>query len=453
KAAKGDVNGDDLMDIYIGGARGQGGALFIQSQDGRFTQSTGQPWEQDLGFEDMGCVFFDADGDGDEDLFVASGGSSVMGNSQFYQDRLYINNGSGSFSRAAQNTLPTAPVSGSCVTARDLDNDGDIDVLVGGQVVPGRYPTPPKTCYFRNEGGTFEEVCGDLAPELYELGHISDFTWSDLNGDGDDELVVSGEWIPLSVFSNKNGKLTNVTDDFDLDNSNGWWNCVEAGDMDGDGDIDLVAGNLGLNTRLKASQEEPLMLYVDDFDNNGSLDPIMAYFNDGKLYPLPQRNDIIKQLPHLKKKFVFHRDYGEATMDQVFSRRELEEADVYQANTMATSWFENRDGRFIQHELPLEVQITPTRGILIEDVNDDGAADLVLVGNSSRADVETGRYDAGTGSILLNDGSGNFTSTLNRKSDFWATHEATDILAIDLADGRRMIVVLNNDAPVQTFVN
>ena len=449
---KGDVNGDGLEDVFVGGARGQSGALFVQGSNSRFTKSEGQPWEADANFEDMGSAFVDAEGDGDLDLFISSGGSSLKAGSALYRDRLYLNDGSGKFSPSPGNTLPSAYVAASCVATHDMNGDGNTDILVGGLVTPGRFPENPPTCYLQNKGGRFEEVCSELAPELSTLGHISDFEWADLNGDGSDELIVSGEWIPISIFENQGGRLENVTEKWGLARSNGWWNSITTADLDGDGDLDLVGGNLGLNSRLKATEDEPLLLYVNDFDDNGSIDPIMAYYNAGKVYPLAQRNDIIKQLPHLKKKYVFHRDYGDATLEEVFPKRDLDASDVYRVNTFATSWFENDNGRLVQHALPFAAQVSPVHAVLIEDLDSDGHADLLLLGNSSRSDVETGRYDASQGTVLLNDGAGTFKYLPNWKTNLWIGGEVRNIVTVELANGQRAVLMGKNNSEVETYI-
>ncbi len=448
-----DVNGDGWEDFYIGGARNQPGALYLQQPNSTFRLSNQETWLADASCEDMGCVFFDADGDGDPDLYVASGGSTYEANSAYYQDRLYLNDGKGNFTKAPPGTLPTITASGSCVSAYDFDKDGDLDIFVGGLVTPGLYPTAPQTCLLQNEGGKFTEIGARAAPSLHRVGMVNDLLWADLDGDGNPELIVAGEWLPLTVFKNEKGILTEVTAQFGLKNTQGWWNCLQAADLDGDGDLDLVAGNLGLNSRLKASQAEPLRLFSKDFDGNGSLDPVLAYYNEGKLYPLPLREAMIKQIPSLKKKFVFNRVYGSATMEEVFSKQELQEAQQFESRIFATSWFENQNGKFIAHPLPTEAQFAPCNRILVEDFDDDGSLDLLLVGNSYSPDVETGRYDAGNGLLLRGDGMGKFEPVPNRISGFWATKEARDLARVKLANGEVLFLIANNNDLVQAYLH
>ncbi len=447
----GDVNGDGLEDVFVGGARDQAGVLFLQNKNSRFQKTTGQRWEVDASFEDMGSAFLDADSDGDIDLFVGSGGSTYDANSANYQDRLYLNDGRGKFVKA-NNALPSNTASASCVVASDFDKDGDPDVLVGGLVTPGVYPTPPASCFLVNDKGKFTDYCGQIAPELQQLGMVNDLKWADLNGDGTEELIAVGEWLPITIFKNNNGKFTNATSDFGFDKTNGWWNCIHIADLDSDGDMDLIGGNLGFNSRLQASKNEPLKLYAKDFDNNGSIDPVLAYFNDGKLYPLPLRDMMIKQMPLLKKKFVYYADYGKATLNDVFPKNDLDAAMQFSAYSYASSWFENKGGKFVQHELPNVAQFAPVNDIDVDDYNADGKLDILLVGNSSTPDVETGRYDAGNGTLLLGQGNGQFKYLPNRESGFWATKEARDLAKVKLANGKTLFLIANNNDVLEGYV-
>ncbi|GIV32083.1 MAG: hypothetical protein KatS3mg030_385 [Saprospiraceae bacterium] len=446
-----DVNGDGLEDFFVGGATNQSGVLFLQQRNGTFRRASSQPWQADAVCEDMGCAFFDADGDGDLDLYVVSGGSTFEAGAPQYQDRLYLNDGRGQFTKATD-ALPSITTPGSRLAIFDFDRDGDQDVFVGGLVVPGRYPTPPHACLLRNEGGRFVDVCADVAPELQKLGMITDLKWGHLDADTIPELLVVGEWLSPRVFKLDGGKLRDATHQFGLENQRGWWNCVFIADLDGDGDNDFIAGNMGLNSRLKASEKEPLLLFANDFDKNGSIDPVLAYYNDGKLYPLPQRDMIIKQMPHLKKKFVFYRTYGKATMADVFPERDLKESQQLSVTTFATTWFENQDGKFIPHVLPVEAQFSPTNQVLFEDFDGDGQKDLLLVGNTSSPEVETGRYDAGNGVLLLGDSKGNWRFHPNRYHGFWAIHEARDVKPIRLASGRMLLLVANNDGAIDAYL-
>ena len=448
--AVGDVNGDGLDDFFVGGATNQAGALFLQNSSSKFKMVKG-PWQQDAICEDMGSVFFDADGDGDLDLYVASGGSTFAEGAKEYQDRLYLNDGRGKFSKAT-GALPEITTPGSRVSVFDFDGDGDQDVFVGGLVVPGKYPTAPHACLLRNDGGTFTDVCSQVAPELQVLGMVFDLKWGDLDGDQKAELVAVGEWLPPSVFKLVNGKLQNVTQQFGLDAYTGWWNCIHLADVDNDGDLDMVAGNMGLNSRLKASKEQPLRLFANDFDANGQIDPVLAYYNGGKLYPLPLRDMMIKQMPPLKKKFVRYKAYGQATMEDVFSKTDLNSSLQLAATTFASTWFENTNGSFVAHELPTEAQFAPVNQVISADFNADGQVDLLLAGNSYSPEVETGRYDAGNGTLLLGDGQGGWTVMPNRFAGFWATKEARDMKALRLANGKLLIVVANNNDRLEAFV-
>jgi hypothetical protein len=295
-----DVNGDGLDDVYAAGARGQAGSLMIQQAGGRFAPGDPAAFEADAPAEDVGAAFLDADGDGDQDLYVVSGGSEAADSAPDLQDRLYVNDGRGRF-RKAVGSVPEEFHSGARVVAADYDGDGDTDLFVGGRVVPGRYGLDPRSMLLRNDGrGRFSDVTERAAPGLARAGMVTDAAWQDVDADGRVDLVVVGEWMPITVFRNAGGGRLAPMAVPGLAKSHGWWNRIVAGDFTGDGRVDFVVGNLGLNTRLRASEAEPATMLVKDFDGNGFVEQIVATYAHGRSWPLPLRDDLIKAIPPLK---------------------------------------------------------------------------------------------------------------------------------------------------------
>lgn len=446
-----DVNGDRFEDFFIGGAANSPGALFVQNGKGQFSKKTGQPWEADAFYEDLESLFFDADGDGDPDLYVVSGDNASLPNSPNYQDRLYLNDGKGIFTKAA-NALPEIRSSGSCVEAFDFDGDGDLDLFVGGRVSPNAYPTAPRSFVLVNDKGQFRDVTNTVAPAFAEIGMVTDLKWADLDGDGVAEMVVVGEWMPVTVFKLENGKLKLATESFGLAQTNGWWNCLSIEDIDNDGDSDLIAGNLGLNSRFKTSTDKPLTIYAKDFDDNGQIDPIITWYDGALQYPLPTRDMIIKQIAGLKKKFLRYETYAVATIDEVFSKSDLKNALKLEAKTFHTSCFENQgNGKFKPIQLPTPAQLSPVYQIICRDFNGDGQKDLLLAGNNYGTEVETGRLDAGNGTLLLRESNGQFRTMSNASSGFWASKEVRDLKIIRLVGEKEALLIANNSDRLEVF--
>ncbi len=449
--ATGDVNGDGLEDFYIGGAMDSPGALFIQNKAGKFSKASTATWEADKAFEDMDCLFFDADGDGDQDLYIVSGGNEKAAYDPVYQDRLYINDGTGHFTRSEN--LPKITASGSCVTAFDYDGDGDLDIFVGGRVTPGLYPSIPNSYILQNNKGRFTDVTDRVAPGFKSIGMVTDMQWADADGDGNAELLLVGEWMPLTVLKFDGEQFKDLTADLGLENTTGWWNCLAAADFDKDGDIDVVAGNLGKNTRIKASGQAPLTLFAKDFDGNGAIDPVLAFSLDGKYYPFAGRDAMVKQVPKIKKKFTNYTKYATATVEDVFSEQEIKDAQKLEAKMLTSTYFENTgSGVFKAKPLPVETQVAPITNILLTDIDHNGNQDIIMVGNKYGADTESGIYSALNGVVMYNDGAGNFEVSKNADNGFWAEKEARDITEIRLADGRALILVANNNDKLQIFV-
>ncbi len=447
--AKGDVNADGLDDIYVGASFSASGALMIQDKSGRF-KTVAAPFVKDTSYEDTDALLFDADGDKDLDLYIGSGGNEIKVGAANYQDRLYINDGKGNMNPSTDN-LPTETESAGSVAASDYDHDGDLDLFVGNRSIPGQYPKVPLSFILKNTGGKFQVVTDQVAADFARVGMVSDIVFKDLDNDGWDEMLVTGEWMPLEVFKNNKGTFTKHTANLGLANSNGWWNCIVAEDMDGDGDIDLVAGNTGLNTRHRASAAAPMKMYAKDFDKNNSIDPIMVYAENGKYYPVATRDLMIKQLPVLKKKFVRYAAYSTATIEDFFPESELSAAKLYVANELQTCYFENQNGTFVSKALPMEAQFAPTQTILIDDFDKNGTKDILLAGNDYGIEIETARYDAGNGLLLSNDGKGHFAPVLGVRSGFWATKDARNMQPIRLANGKKAVVVANNNDALQFF--
>lgn len=447
--AVGDVNGDGLEDFYIGAAMSFAGALYLQNKSGKFSASNANLWETDKAHEDVDATFFDADGDGDMDLYVVSGGNAAAAEDLVYQDRLYLNDGKGTFTKS--NALPVMTSSGGCVVAHDMDADGDLDLMIGGRVVPGAYPTSPNSFILENNQGTFTDVTDKLAPEFRQLGMISDMVWGDVNQDGKAEMIVVGEWLPISIFGYDGQQFKNVTATYGLENTTGWWNTLVAKDIDGDGDIDIIGGNLGLNSRLRVNEEHPLKLYAKDFDQNGSIDPLMAYYNKDAYYPLPQKNLLLQQIAVLKKKFLRYSTYSNATIDKVYDMKTLESGISLEAKTFATTVFiNNGNSSFTAQPLDNQAQLSPTYAILNEDFDKDGQLDILLAGNTDAPDVETGPYDAGNG-LLVVANNGNFAPMPPNQSNFWANKQARKMERIKLANGKTLILVANNSSAMQFF--
>ena len=447
RIAKGDVNGDGLEDFYICGAKDQPGALYIQSKGGRFKRSNEKLFEQDKASEDTDCLFFDADGDGDQDLYVCSGGSEFSANSTELIDRLYINDGKGHFSKSPQ-VLPSFQFeSSSCVTAADVDGDGDQDLFVGVRLKPGKYGYPCKGYILENNGkGFFTDVTGKVAPGLKELGMVTDAKWFDYDRDGKPDLVVCGEYMPVRIFHNEGGHLKEVTQAAGTGWSNGWWNRLEIADIDGDGYPDIVAGNHGLNSRFRATRQKPVSMYVGDFSGTGNADQIVCTYNGDKQYPMVLRHDLVGELPYLKKRYLKYAQYKEQTMEDIFSREQLQNVLKLNAYEMRSSvLMNNRNGTFTVKPLPAEAQFSTVFGIVVKDYDGDGKKDILLGGNFYQSKPEAGIYDASYGLLLKGNGKGEFRAVSPQTSGIVIKGAVRDIKEIRAGKNTLMIVAKNND--------
>jgi len=448
KMAVADVNNDGLEDVFIGNGSGFAGALYLQQNDGTFKLSVNKAFDKDKKFEDMGAAFFDADGDGDQDLYVVSGSYEFKIGSPYLQDRLYLNNGKGVFTRS--NNLPVVNASGSVVRPADFDNDGDIDLFVGGRVVPGNYPLPAKSYILQNNGkGVFTDVTKSVAPQFTKLGMVTDAIWTDYNNDKKLDLIVTGDWMPISIFENQNNHFVNKTKEANLENSTGWWSSIAQGDFDKDGDMDYIVGNLGLNYKSKATIKEPFEVYAKDFDNNGSLDIVLSYYNEGKLYPVRGRSCTSGQNPEVAKKFPSYNQFSVADVTQVYGEEELKSALHYQAKVFTSSYVENLgNGKFKVTALPNLAQLSSINKTLIDDYDSDGNLDCVIAGNLYESEIETPRNDSSIGLFLKGDGKGNFKAVSRVKSGFFAPGDVKDMISIKTKDNSNLIITASNRGPL-----
>lgn len=429
---KGDVNGDQLEDVYIGGGYGEAGKLFLQQKNGSFTAKPVSAFEADKQSEDTDAAFFDANGDGFADLYVASGGyANFLPEDPLLQDRLYINDGKGNFTKAAD-ALPKMLFSKSCVRVADLNGDGKSDLFVGGRVIPGRYPEVPRSYILINNGqGKFTDQTAAICPELEKIGMVTDAAWADMNGDRKPDLVLVGEWMPITVLVNNGGKLTNKTTDYFDKSYSGWWNEILVDDINGDGKPDIVAGNMGLNTQCKASDAEPVEMIYKDFDDNGSVDPILSFYIQGKSYPYVTRDEMLDQMSIMRTRFQDYKSYADAALTDIFTKDELEGASHLKSNFLKTAYFEsNTAGKLKEKQLPLVVQSSPVYTITAYDFDKDGKKDLLFCGNSNRARLRFGKYDANYGVLLKGDGKGNFEYIPQNKSGFALKGDVRSVLPI-----------------------
>lgn len=444
--AVGDVNGDGMEDFFVGGAKDASGALYTQNANGTFSKSDGyNAGGEDRISEDMGALLFDADGDGDKDLYVVSGGSDFPKDDQHLQDRFYMNE-KGKFTLKTD-ALPTMINSGSCVVGADYDKDGDIDLFVGGRVIPGNYPLPAKSCLLQNDGkGKFADVTEQAAPELKTAGLVSAALWSDINNDGDDDLVLTGEWMPVTIMENNAGKFSNITKTSGLEESTGWWNSLAAGDFDNDGDVDYIAGNFGNNLKYKPKDNKPIELFVDDYDKNGINDLIMCYWQRDHLYPIKTRERMIEQIPEIATIFPNWDSYGRAEVWDFYGKKRMEESKYhFAANTFATSYIENLgNNKFAIKKLNTELQISSVFGIVPGDYNNDGNLDFLVHGNFFEIEIESNIQDAGTGYVMLGNGDGTFTVSNSRSSGFYSAKNAKGLAMIAVGSANTPYVLTSN---------
>lgn len=445
--AKADVNKDGREDIFMGGAVEQSGELWLQQPDGNFLKAPQQPWQADAASEDVNALFFDADADQDPDLYVVSGGNEYEAGAPEYQDRLYINDGQGNFQRNTA-ALPSMLDSKMALAATDFDQDGDLDLFVGGRGKAGFFPLPSQSYLLRNDRGVFSDITPSA---LRRVGMVQAATWADLNGDKSPELILAGDWMPLKVFQNDRGTFKERSAEMGLTGSEGLWAALLTTDIDNDGDIDIVAGNAGLNNQFKASKQEPMSIVATDINDDGIIDPVWSYFIQGKSYPAPSRDEMLDQVTSLRKKFNRYHLYANATINDIYSDKQLSEATKVYCRELASGIFRNENGFFRFEPFPLKAQFSRTSSILFEDLNHDGQKDLLLLGNFYPYRVQMGPCDASLGLFMQGDGLGNFKPLTPSESGLWGIGDARQAVIVSNQAVNKRIFVGINDSQMKIF--
>uniref|UniRef100_UPI0025BCAE1F VCBS repeat-containing protein n=1 Tax=Maribacter sp. TaxID=1897614 RepID=UPI0025BCAE1F len=446
--AVGDINNDGLEDVFIGGSTGESSVLYKQVAKGEFVKTNEIFWGKEKAYEDVDAIFVDINNDGFKDLYVVSGGNEYRPNDAHYLDRLYLNDGTGGFRKGA--ILNLLPSSGSIVKAEDYDGDGDIDLFVGGRHKPHSYPLPTSSMLLKNEKGQLVNVSMDIAQGLKNMGMVTDAVWVDYDLDQDIDLLVVGEWMPITVFENVDNILIRKENE-DLKNTIGWWFSIEKGDFDKDGDMDFIAGNLGLNYKYKTTTDKSFDVYYNDFDSNGKGDIVLGYYDGGKHFPVRGFSCSSQQIPGLKKEIKKYDIFASMEIDEVYGGNSLKSSLHYKADTFASSYIENLgNGHFAVSKLPSALQLSNINDMIIEDINNDGNLDMLSVGNLFVSEIETPRNDAGTGNLLLGNGAGGFDVVSSLESGFFANKDAKRLSLLH-SKGEKLILVVNNDDVLQAF--
>nr|WP_321415934.1 VCBS repeat-containing protein [uncultured Allomuricauda sp.] len=436
-----DINKDGFDDIFISGGKNQASKLYLQDSNGLFNEHQTETFDEDTINEDVDHVFTDIDNDGDLDLIVVSGGNEFT-NGRPLQPRLYRNN-KGQFLKSQ--TFPKIEVNASKIDTVDVDNDGDLDLFIASNAVPGQFGAKAKQYLLENDGaGDFTEITESFASELQGFGNIKDFVWKDLDGNGFLDLIAAGHWTPVTIFLN-DGKNLSSQKDNGLGNTNGWWNALELADMDNDGDLDILAGNWGLNTKFNASLEKPVTLYINDFDDNGSIETVVTHFHGDRETAFASKDELAKQMPFLNKKFLFYKDFAKASLEELFGENKLKKATKRKVYTLSTSYFEN-DGNnnFSKKPLPHLVQASSVNDIYLVKNIKETINEILMVGNNFEISTQLGRLDASHGFLLHNDENGN----VSLKQNLGISGAARKIEKIIINGKEEFIITMNNDAPV-----
>jgi enediyne biosynthesis protein E4 len=454
--AKADVNGDGLEDVFIGGAIGQTSALFLQTNDNKFIRGSNDAWLADSVCEDVHALFFDVDSDGDADLYVVSGGNEYGDESPEYADRLYLNDGKGNFTKNLDG-FPSMLHSKQTAAAADFDHDGDIDLFVGGRSIPGSFPMAAPSYLLRNDSKKgvlkFVDVTAAICPLLQKPGMVTTAKWLDLNNDKLPELIIAGDWMPVMIFKNNKTSFEDISVSSGLQNLNGMWSSLEAADVDADGDMDFVLGNCGYNDQFsKANKEHPLQLYVNDYDDNGTLDAIMCYYINGKSYPMASRDELLDQVNMLKKKFIKYKDYADATINDIFSKEKIAASIVLHCDELSSGiLYNNGSNHFDFKSMPLPAQFSKMFGSISFDFDNDGKQDLLCAGNYFSYKVQLGRADASYGVLLKQEGNSSFSVIDPALSGLYMDGDVRAVLLVRNKAGENMIIAAKNNDAVQVL--
>jgi enediyne biosynthesis protein E4 len=444
-----DVNEDGMDDIFIGNAAGQPAALFIQLESDRFVHSSINTWKSDAKYEDIGSCFFDADGDGDPDLYVVSGSNEFSEGSEEFQDRLYLNDGKGNFKRNKE-ALPEMRTSGSCVTAADFDSDGDMDLFVGGKVIPNRYPYPPRSYLLENNNGVFSDITPD---SLKNIGMVTDAEFVDMDGDGFPGLLLVGEWMPVTFFNNTSGQFENISHNLGIDKTNGWWWSITPADLDGDGNMDFICGNIGKNNKFKPTKEHPLHVYAYDFDQSGNIDIVLSKEKKNTQLPVRGKECSSQQMPFIGEKFPTYDAFANATLEDIYGAENLQKALHYKAYQFENIILMNKGNiRFEIQNMPNMVQAGPLMGAAVFDINWDGLPDLAGGGSLYGAEVETVSYDASIGFALLQQKGNTFSTPSPGESGIMANGNIKDVITLQLANQKTLVIFSMNNAKWQGYL-